>query len=205
MKQLLVATHNAHKTGEIRQMLGDYFDEITDLTAISEMEPPVEDGATFAENSAIKALAASRVLPEAFVLADDSGLEVDALDGAPGIYSARYAGEDATDADNRDKLLEELSKPEHAGKPRNGRFRCVMTIAQGGEVVASFDGTIEGTIAESVRGEGGFGYDPLFVPEGHDETFGGLPESVKHGMSHRGRALEKFVAWLSDSTIRDFA
>lgn len=193
---LLVATHNAHKTGEIRTILGAYFDEITDLTAIPGMEPPVEDGETFAANSTIKALAASRERPDALILADDSGLEVDALGGAPGIYSSRYAGEDATDADNREKLIAELAKPDYAGASRSARFRCVVTVARAGEVEAQFDGTVEGRIADAMTGEGGFGYDPVFIPGGYEESFGELSSEIKNGMSHRGRALEGFVAWL---------
>ncbi|MGB0154295.1 MAG: RdgB/HAM1 family non-canonical purine NTP pyrophosphatase [Verrucomicrobiales bacterium] len=200
MPKLLVATHNAHKTVEFRAMLSDFFDDVADLTTLIDMEEPEENGSTFAENSAIKALAASIALPDAFVIADDSGLEVDALNGAPGIYSARYSGANATDATNRDKLMEELGKPEHEGKERSARFRCVITVARGGEVLAVFDGAVEGRIADSMTGEGGFGYDPLFIPEGYEDSFGVLPEEVKNGMSHRGRALEKFRAWLSEQS-----
>ena len=200
MPNLLVATHNAHKTGEFRAMLSDFFDDVADLTTLLDMEEPEENGSTFAENSAIKALAASNALPDAFVIADDSGLEVDALNGAPGIYSARYSGANATDATNRDKLIEELGKPEHEGKERSARFRCVITVARGGEVLAVFDGAVEGRIADSMTGEGGFGYDPLFIPEGCEDSFGVLPEEVKHGMSHRGQALGKFRAWLSEQS-----
>ncbi len=200
MPTLLVATHNAHKTGEFRAMLSDFFDDVADLTTLLDMEEPEENGSTFAENSAIKALAASNALPDAFVIADDSGLEVDALNGAPGIYSARYSGANATDATNRDKLMEELGKPEHEGKERSARFRCVITVARGGEVLAVFDGAVEGRIADSMTGEGGFGYDPLFIPEGCEDSFGVLPEKIKNGMSHRGQALEKFRAWLSDQS-----
>ena len=195
-KTLLIATHNAHKTGEMRAILVGHFEVITDLTSLPDMTPPIENGSTFAENSAIKALAASRAMPEAFILADDSGLEVDALGGAPGIYSSRFAGENATDATNREKLLSELAKPEHANSPRTARFRCVVTIAKGGEVMAQFDGTVEGRIAELMSGEGGFGYDPLFIPEGYDQSFGELSEEIKNSMSHRSRALEKFRNWL---------
>ncbi len=195
---LLVATHNAHKTGEIRAILGAYFDEITDLTSIPGMEPPVEDGDTFAANSTIKALAASKERPDALILSDDSGLEVDALGGAPGIYSSRYSGEDATDATNREKLIEELAKPEHTGASRAARFRCVVTVARAGKVEAQFDGAVEGRIADAMTGEGGFGYDPIFIPEGYDQSFGELSEEIKNGMSHRGRALEGFVAWLEE-------
>ncbi|MEC8825898.1 MAG: RdgB/HAM1 family non-canonical purine NTP pyrophosphatase [Verrucomicrobiota bacterium] len=200
MPNLLVATHNAHKTGEFRAMLSDFFDDVADLTTLLDMEEPEENGSTFAENSAIKALAASNALPDAFVIADDSGLEVDALNGAPGIYSARYSGANATDATNRDKLMEELGKPEHEGKERSARFRCVITVARGGEVLAVFDGAVEGRIADSMTGEGGFGYDPLFIPEGCEDSFGVLPEKIKNGMSHRGQALEKFRAWLSEQS-----
>ncbi len=190
---LIVATHNAHKTGEMRAILGDLFGSIEDLTSIPGLVPPEENGSTFAENSAIKALAASAERPEALVLADDSGLEVDALDGAPGIYSSRFAGEDATDADNRVKLLADL---EGITSPRTARFRCVVTVAQSDKVLDTFDGTVEGQIATAMTGEGGFGYDPLFIPEGYDESFGELSEEIKNGMSHRGRALEQFREWL---------
>jgi len=182
----------------MQAILGSFFDTITDLTSIPGMTPPVEDGSTFAENSAIKALAASVAMPEALVLADDSGLEVDALDGAPGIHSARYSGEEGTDASNREKLLSELALPRHAKAPRTARFRCVITLAKGGEVVAQFDGTVEGRIAVAMTGSKGFGYDPLFVPEGHEKSFGELSQSVKNEMSHRGNALAAFQGWLKD-------
>ena len=197
-RTLLIATHNAHKTAEMQAILGSFFDTITDLTSIPGMTPPVEDGSTFAENSEIKALAASVAMPEALVLADDSGLEVDALDGAPGIHSARYSGEEGTDASNREKLLSELALPRHAKATRTARFRCVITLAKGGEVVAQFDGTVEGRIAVAMTGSKGFGYDPLFVPEGHEKSFGELSQSVKNEMSHRGNALATFQGWLKD-------
>ncbi|NLT72224.1 MAG: RdgB/HAM1 family non-canonical purine NTP pyrophosphatase [Verrucomicrobiaceae bacterium] len=200
LRTLLIATHNAHKTSEMRAILGSHFDRITDLSESPGTTPPVEDGATFAANSTIKALAASRAYPEVFILADDSGLEVDALGGAPGIYSSRYSGEDATDASNRDKLLRELARPEHAGAPRTARFRCVVTLAKGGEVIAQFDGTVEGWIARAMTGEGGFGYDPLFIPEGHNQSFGELSESQKNTISHRSRALQQFQEWLHRSS-----
>ncbi len=193
---LLVATHNAHKTAEFRAILAAHFEEVADLTALPGTTPPEETGATFAENSAIKALAASRGMPAALVLADDSGLEVDALGGAPGVHSSRYSGEDATDASNRAKLLAELARPEHAAAPRSARFRCVLTVAKGGEILGQFDGTVEGRIAEAEAGEGGFGYDSLFVPDGHEFSFAELPEAVKNGMSHRARAIGRFCEWL---------
>ncbi|MDF1823029.1 MAG: RdgB/HAM1 family non-canonical purine NTP pyrophosphatase [Verrucomicrobiales bacterium] len=193
VKRLIVATHNAHKTGEIQAILGDFFDLIEDLTSIPDLKPPVEDADTFAGNSAIKALAASMERPDALIIADDSGLEVDALGGAPGIYSSRFSGETATDASNREKLLADLAG---IPAPRTARFRCVVSVAQGNKVIASFDGKVEGEIADSMTGDGGFGYDPLFIPEGHDRSFGELSEEIKNGMSHRGRALEQFKKWL---------
>lgn len=189
---LIVATHNAHKTGEMRAILGDLFDLIEDLTTIPDLVPPEENGSTFAENSAIKALAASRERPGALILADDSGLEVDALHGAPGIHSARYSGDDATDASNRKKLLAALAG---VAAPRTARFRCVVTIARGNEILASFDGAVEGIIATEMSGAGGFGYDPLFIPDGYERSFGELSEEIKNHMSHRGRALERFRRW----------
>ncbi len=195
-RTLLVATHNAHKTKEIRDILSDLFDEIIDLSRFSDRPAPEETGSNFAENSAIKALDASRHAPDALVLADDSGLEVDALNGDPGVHSARYAGEHASDADNRRKLLMALGQPEHADSPRTARFRCVITLAKNGKILARFDGSIEGTIATTETGDGGFGYDSLFIPEGYHQSFGELSAEQKNSMSHRARALEKLSAWL---------
>ncbi len=192
MRSLLIATKNAHKTAEIRAMLGDGWD-VSDLNAHPEIAAPEETGATFAENAAIKALAASRLFA-GLVLADDSGLEVDALAGAPGVRSARYAGEKATDADNRAKLLRELAGAR--GKARTARFRCALALAEAGAVCAAFDGTVEGVIINAERGDGGFGYDALFVPTGHCETFAQLPASVKNQLSHRAMALESARAFL---------
>ncbi len=158
--------------------------------------PDVEEaGATFADNAALKALAASSRIGGAWVLADDSGLEVDALEGAPGVHSARYSGAGATDATNRAKLTAELAKLD-AVSPRTARFHCVIALARGGRVEGTFDGVVEGTIVSHERGPGGFGYDSLFVPEGYQDTFGELPAAVKNGMSHRGRALAKVIAFL---------
>ncbi|MEZ5303743.1 MAG: RdgB/HAM1 family non-canonical purine NTP pyrophosphatase [Verrucomicrobiales bacterium] len=189
MKRLIIATRNAHKTDEIRAMLGDLFDEVTDLNAFPEIPSPVEDGVSFAANARIKSESASEALGGAMVMSDDSGLEVDALGGAPGVFSARYAGEGASDADNRAKLLAALAKSGARGKARAGRFRCVLSIAKDGAEIAAFDGAVEGILANEEKGGGGFGYDPLFIPEGHCETFGQLPAEVKNGLSHRARAL----------------
>ena len=187
--KILVATKNAHKTGEIQKILGPKF-EVSDLTAHPEIISPEETGASFEENAVIKALAASRLF-DGMVLADDSGLEVDALAGAPGVRSARYAGENASDADNRQLLLKEMAKAGARGKQRSARFHCVLVLAQKGKVLGTFDGRVEGVIVNEPKGNGGFGYDPLFVPEGYCETFAELPAGVKNQLSHRGKALEK--------------
>lgn len=196
MPTLVVATGNAHKTGEIAVMLSGHFDEVLDLRAYPDLTPAEETGDTFEANAALKALAISTALPGALVLADDSGIEVDALDRRPGVYSARYAGPGATDADNRHKLLAELSAVGARGPARSARFRCALVLAQGGEVLATFDGSVEGVLANQEKGSGGFGYDPLFIPEGHCETFGQLPESVKNQFSHRARAMARLREWL---------
>lgn len=174
---------------------------VEDLTAHSRIEAPEESGATFAENARIKALAASHVVPDALVLSDDSGLEVDALGGAPGVRSARYAGAGATDADNRAKLKRELRMLMNRGlkEPISARFRCCMCLAGDGCVLAEFDGAVEGRLLLDEEGTGGFGYDSLFVPEGFQHSFGVLPPETKNGLSHRARALAKVVQWLAHS------
>lgn len=197
---LLVATGNRHKTDEIRSMLGPGW-IVQDLKDHPQLPEPEETGLTFEENSAIKALSASRQLPGMLVLADDSGLEADALAGAPGVQSARYSGPDATDARNRQKLageLQRLLQNGHQG-PFTARFRCCMTLARNGEVLGVFDGAVEGVLLTTEEGEGGFGYDPLFVPAGYEHSFGVLPAEVKNQLSHRSLALAKVTAWLSNN------
>ena len=191
-QRLLLATRNAHKTREVREILGAGW-EVQDLTARPDLPDVEETGATFEENARLKAVAGSAHY-DGWVLADDSGLEVDALGGAPGVRSARFAGEDADMAANRALLLERLR--EVRGKERGGRFRCVLALAKGGEVVQVFHGTIEGVITPAERGTGGFGYDPLFVPEGACRTFAEMAGAQKHSLSHRGRALVKMAAYL---------
>ena len=197
--QIVVATSNAHKTEEIRSILGSSL-EVKDLSDFPELVPAEETGTTFEENSEIKALSVSRDLGgETLVLSDDSGLEVDALDGAPGVYSARYSGEGADDASNRRHLRSELERcPSYPGIA-SARFRCVMTLAQADKVLAVFNGTVEGRILTDERGEGGFGYDPLFIPEGHELTFAELSLEVKNTLSHRGRAISNLVKYLQQS------
>ena len=190
-KRVVVATRNAHKVGEIRAILKEF--EIRDLSLIE--NPPLveETGTTFLENATLKALSISR-LTDDLVLSDDSGLEVDALDGDPGVYSSRYAGEEGNDALNNAKLLRELEETSN----RQARFRCVMVLARQGEPLADFSGAVEGTILPDRQGEGGFGYDPLFVPDGFQESFAELGEEVKNFLSHRARALSQVAQWLGE-------
>ena len=199
MTNLLLATGNSHKTREIRALLGDGW-TIEDLSAHPDWPETAETGATFAENAALKAQAASLRVPGKLVLADDSGLEVDALAGAPGVYSARYAGPLADDAANRRKLLAELESRGLLQARPAARFRCHMAVARDGSWLAGFDGTVEGVIVGEERGEGGFGYDSLFVPTGYEETFGELPAEVKNRLSHRGAAAEQVARYLSEQT-----
>ena len=199
---LVIATHNSHKTDEIRAMLSDVAESVTDLTQFPDIPPADESGTTFVANATIKALAACAALPaDSWVLADDSGLEVDALNGAPGIYSARYSGENATDATNRVTLLSELGATGARGKERSARFRCVLVLARNGEVIASCDGSVEDIITNEEKGGGGFGYDPLFVPEGHCATFAELSAEVKNSLSHRARAVEALRQIITDRQL----
>lgn len=187
MSSLVFATSNAHKTEEVAAILGDKW-EVKDLRAHPGVTLDEETGDTFEANAVIKAVSGSRQLPGLLVLADDSGLEVDALGGDPGVRSARYAGETANAEDNRVKLKQELSKiPEKA--PFTGRFLCCMVLARDGVVLHTTFGRVQGTLLTQEQGEGGFGYDPLFIPEGFDDTFGVMPAEWKNDMSHRARAL----------------
>ena len=185
MHQLLLATRNSHKTREFAEILGAGFD-IHDLVDAVKLPAVEETGLTFEANAILKAVETSKHFP-GLVVADDSGLEVDALDGAPGIYSARYAGEHASDTANVAKLLSELVARGPA--PHSARFRCSLALAQEGRLLETVAGVIEGTIAGAPRGEGGFGYDPVFQPQGYDRTFGELPAAEKNRISHRARAI----------------
>lgn len=191
---LVLSTSNPHKLREVREILGDAFD-VRGTDSLQGYVEPKETGHTFCENATIKALAASALTGD-FVLADDSGLEVDALNGAPGIYSARYAGEPRNHAANIALLLQNLAKVR--GKARSARFRCVLALARRGKILATFEGTVEGSIASAPRGENGFGYDPVFIPEGYCKTFAELDPKIKNNLSHRARALaacRAFPAW----------
>ena len=192
--RLVIATRNAHKTQEIREMLGNRY-EVLDVTDFPDLPEVEETGTTFLENATLKALAISRELG-GLVLSDDSGLEVDALDGRPGVWSSSFGGEEGNHAKNNERMMREMAGQE----VRTARFRCVMVLAKAGELLAHFDGSVEGRILDQPSGGGGFGYDPFFAPEGYDQSFAELGAEVKNGMSHRGRALAKVVGWLEEGS-----
>jgi XTP/dITP diphosphohydrolase len=137
-----------------------------------------------------------------YVLADDSGLECDALDGAPGVFSARYGGIPSSTEQNNAKLLQELARV-HATTPqqRAARYRCVLVLAREGVMLGSFDGVCEGTMALTPKGTSGFGYDPLFIPQGYARSFGQLTDKTKANLSHRAQALKKFAAWCKENPV----
>ena len=184
---LLLATRNQHKSREFCELLGSDF-KVIDLSSFPEIIIPEETGQTFEENARLKAIAASQDR-HLWVIADDSGLEVEAFGGAPGIYSARYAGKNATDAENVEKLLRELSARNITGKKRSARFRCVIALAQNGKLRGTFEGVAEGNIVDPPRGIGGFGYDPVFQPDGFEQTFAEMPPELKNKISHRAKAI----------------
>src|SRR5260370_32140368 len=176
MQQLIVATRNRNKAREIQEILGPEF-ELGDLMAYPEISEIVESGKSFEANAKLKAIAVSKELP-ALIIADDSGLEVEALGGAPGIYSARYAGKNATDEQNVEKLLSKLAGAGAKTRQRTARFRCVSALARARKLLDRFNGAVEGTIVDCPRGSRGFGYDPIFVPYGFGQTFADVTPGV---------------------------
>lgn len=197
MTTVLIASNNAHKAIEIAEALDFPGWEFKTLKQVGVSSDPAEDAETFLGNARIKAHAAQQASGGMPVLADDSGLEVDALDGAPGVHSARYAGEPCDDAANNAKLLDALS--DVADEARTARFVCQLVFLDenGNEVDAR--GTVEGRIANEAYGENGFGYDPLFLPEvfGFERSLGEAKPEEKNAVSHRGNALRELRAKLS--------
>lgn len=188
---LIIATGNSHKVEEFKQLLGDTPFDVLSAKACGGMPEVDETGKTFAENAYLKADALRRLAPEdAWVLADDSGLEVDALNGAPGIYSARYAGLNADNQDNIGKLLKALEGVPAAA--RTGRFKCALCVIDSKGSVAHYEGSCEGRIATAVSGTEGFGYDPVFIPEGYQQSLAKLGSAVKSQLSHRAGAVRAF-------------
>ena len=191
MDKLVLASRNPNKIEEMAELLKPLGIEVLSALDFPELEEVEEDKPTLEGNALKKAEYVHSVtgLPS---LSDDTGLEVDALDGAPGVYSARYSGEDATYQSNVEKLLAELNNKEQ----RTARFRTVVAFVTA-EETHTFEGIVDGEILKKQKGNGGFGYDPVFQPDGFDQTFAELPSSVKNEISHRGRAIQKFVTFLA--------
>ena len=186
MKELLLATGNAKKLAELKRMLKGHGIRIFDLDSFKGLPKVKEDKDTFRANARKKATEISKRVDK-LVMADDSGLEVPALGNKPGIYSARYAGASQDDNKNIDKLLKQMRH--FKGSKRRARFRCVVCLSKGNKVIRMVEGRVDGSITLKRQGIGGFGYDPVFMPEGFDKTFAQIKPAVKDSISHRGLAL----------------
>ncbi len=197
--KLIIASQNVHKIREFRSMLrGNTKLDLFSLIDFPDYTLPPEDGASFEENAIIKATDAAKMLDE-WVIADDSGLVIPALDGAPGIFSSRYAGEKATEKENRKKLLSEMSDLKE--DQRNGYYECCIALASPEGLVKSASARCEGTILDKERGGQGFGYDSLFKKHDYNKTFAELEEEVKNRISHRRKALDKILLHLESSVF----
>ena len=190
MAYIVAATANAHKVDEYRKLLEGQNVELKSLLDYPGFPGVEENGRSFIENAGIKALAACKYC-DVPAFADESGLEVEALDGRPGIYSARYA---PTDKERIARLLDEMKGQTN----RRARFVCAIAIAINGEVIESFEGEIKGTIVDAPRGESGFGYDPVFQPDGYDQTFGEMAPELKNRISHRANAFKLAMEFVED-------
>lgn len=197
MKELLVATTNRGKLKEIEALLSGCVERLYSLADFAGMPVVEEDGATFEENAVKKARYAARLTGKP-TIADDSGLVVDVLGGQPGVHSARFAGEEATDADNNARLLRELSAV--PAEARSAAFRCVVALCYPDGTCRTFSGELSGVILSEQRGDGGFGYDPLFYIPECEGTLAELSLEVKNAISHRGKALAGLKEFLSLDT-----
>jgi len=189
--KILFATHNVHKVKEAKSILSDLAVELVSLSDLGIDDEIIEDGATLDDNAWIKA----DYLHDRYqtnVIADDTGLEVHALDGAPGVYSARYAGPQKDREANMDKLLGHLE----GSSNREAQFRTILAGYIDGQKI-SFEGIVQGVIAHERAGTGGFGYDPIFIPAGYQQSFGQLSPDIKNKMSHRSLAFSHFKTWLA--------
>lgn len=201
---LVLATRNAKKAKELQQLLASekwLVKTLEELEEFPNLPEVIEDGKTFEENANKKALTISQKIPF-LVVADDSGLEVHALKGEPGVYSARYAAENkgnASDEANCQKLFETMSGETN----RSAQFRCVLAMAKQGQLLLTTEGICSGKILTESRGHLGFGYDPLFVPEGYDKTFAELPAIIKNQISHRAKAINQLKKWLDAAILID--
>lgn len=195
---LLLATGNAGKTAELRKLLSGIDVELIDLSAFPSVESVPEIGTTFRENAEIKASGYAKATGM-YAVADDSGLEVFALGGEPGVYSARYGGPGLDDRGRTDILLENIRDIKE--NERSARFASAISLADpDGNILFTGEGHCSGSIIEKPAGNNGFGYDPVFVPLGYNETFGELSDDIKHKISHRSRATHLFIRFLLDFT-----
>jgi XTP/dITP diphosphohydrolase len=211
MRRILIATSNPGKLRDFAGAALRHGFEIAGIPNFASLSPVIEDGLTFEANARKKAEAYSRYVPEQIVVADDSGLEIDALNGAPGVHSARYAAPDlqnkepheadanTDDEANNARVLRELKNVSAA--QRTGRFVCVLAAARDGETLATFHGTADGTILDAARGTNGFGYDPLFYFTQIGKTFAELTAEQKSQYSHRGAAFLQLLEWLSEPSL----
>jgi XTP/dITP diphosphohydrolase len=191
---VVLATKNKKKVEEMKRMFAGYNISFITLDSFPGVPEVVEDGKTFRANAVKKALAVSKFTGYPAV-ADDSGLEVEALGGAPGVFSARYAGDKAKDSENVKKLLREL-RPFTESRDRKARFVCCIAFANPEDKCKTFTGYVKGMIGKKQKGFNGFGYDPVFYPEGHDKTFAEITDHEKDRLSHRGRAIRKLYSYL---------
>ena len=188
MNKLILATHNEHKAEEFKQILPQF--RLQTLADLNDVQEITETASDLEGNSLLKADTIFRQYGH-IVISDDSGLEVQALNGAPGVYSARYAGEQKDDQKNTEKLLHELKGITN----RNAQFRTVITLMSSNDTL-QFEGIVEGAIVHEPKGDKGFGYDPVFIPNGYQKTFAELSSSEKNKISHRANAIEKLVAFI---------
>jgi XTP/dITP diphosphohydrolase len=192
--EIVIASHNLHKLREFREMLKSFKNlDVLSLVDFPDYKLPPETGTTFQQNALIKAEHAARYLNR-WVLADDSGLVVPSLGGKPGVYSQRFAGDDATDSENRKKLLDDMAKLEDEN--RNAYFECCLVLANPQGAVKTTTGTVEGRIAVKEVGRNGFGYDPIFIKNDYTKTFAQIDEATKNKISHRRKAFEKMATKL---------
>jgi XTP/dITP diphosphohydrolase len=197
--ELVLATHNLHKIREFREMFKDLKGiDLLSLRNFSDYRLPEETGETFQENAELKAEHAAKALNQ-IVLADDSGLVIPALQGRPGVYSARFAGEDSTDAENRSKLLKEMQ--DYDDLDRSAYFECCIAIAGPEGILKSVSAKCEGVIISAEKGRNGFGYDPIFVKHDYDKTFAELDEQTKNRISHRRKALDKLIPFIESMNV----
>ena len=197
--RLLFATHNDHKVAEAREILSDTKIDLVSLRDLNIHDEIIEDGDTLEDNAWIKADFLYKKY-KTNVVAEDTGLEVDALGHAPGVHSARYAGPDRSDQKNIDKLLDALIHSDD----RSAQFRTALAVYID-DMPYQFEGIIRGHIATERSGTGGFGYDPIFIPEGYDDSFASLSRDIKNKISHRGRAFASLASWLMQNQKVDIS